>query len=124
MCDGNGTGPGWTPRSAADALRLAHVAMDYLNSPAGGELAAAGIGEVLASLGGLHAKYTAAHAGLLRRFEAADAHASDGYGTPGSWLSAMAQMSRKDAKASVAEMRRLAAHPAVAQALAAGRVSR
>ncbi len=116
------TSSGIAPRSAAEAL--AHAGLDCLNSPVGGELAAAGLGGVLASLGGMHAKFTAAHAGLLRRFGAAGAHDSDEYGTPRAWLAAMTQMTGPDAKAAVGEMRRLAAHPAVAAALAAGQVSR
>ncbi len=126
MCteDGGPARAGLVPHSAAEALRMAHAGLDYLNSPAGAELEAAGMGEALACLGGLQAKFTAAHAGLLRRFDGAGAHDGDGYPTSGSWLAAMAQMTRPAARAAVAEMRRLGQHAAVAAALAAGQVSR
>ena len=38
-------------------------------------------GSVLRSLGEIEAKFTAAHAAVLARFDAADAHDSDGYGS-------------------------------------------
>ncbi|WP_300612660.1 HNH endonuclease signature motif containing protein [Trebonia sp.] len=123
MCTGSEGENGGTPRSVAEALRLLGAGLDFLNSPAGDELAAASLGDVLVSLGGLRAKFAAAHAAFLRRFDAAGAHDADGYGTPASWLAARTQMTRKDAKAAVRQMRRLSAHPGVAGAMAAGQVS-
>ena len=61
---------------------------------------------------------------MLARFDAADAHDSDGYGTSASWLDAMANMTRPDAKAEVRQMRLLRDHPALAEALAAGDISK
>ncbi len=126
MCgqDGGMTRAGLVPRSAAEALRMTGAGLDYLNSAASGQLEVAAIGEVLAALGKIEAKFTAAHAGLLRRFDAAGAHDGDGYASSGAWLAAMTQMSRKDARAAVRDMCRLGQHPAVAAALAAGRISR
>ena len=77
MCTDGDQAPG----SIAEALRTAHASLDYLNSPAAAELHAAACGPVLTALGELQAKVTAAHAGFLRRFDAADAHDADGYGT-------------------------------------------
>ncbi len=111
------------PGSAADALRLAHASLDYLNGPDAALLDPAALGPVLRSLGELRAKFTAAHAGFLRRFNAADAHDGDGYGTPAAWLAAMTKVSRKDANAGVRQMRRLGARPALDGALAAGQLS-
>ena len=88
-----------SPGSIAEALRMTGAGLDYLNSPAAAELHAAATGEVLAALGVISAKVTAAHAGFLRRFDAADAHDADGYGTSSAWLAAMAKMARKDAQA-------------------------
>ncbi len=118
MCAGD-----QVPGSAADALRLAHASLDYLNGPDAALLDPAALGPVLRSLGELRAKFTAAHAGFLRRFDAADAHDGDGYGTPGAWLAAMTKVSRKDANAGVRQMRQLGAHPALDGALAAGQLS-
>jgi hypothetical protein len=114
---------GSTAGSVAEALRTAHASLDYLNSPAAAELHAAGAGGVLTSLGELQAKVTAAHAAFLRRFDAADAHDADGYGTSAAWLAAKTQLSVKDAKAAVRRMRQLTEHGCLADALAAGRIS-
>jgi hypothetical protein len=119
MCTDGGQPPG----SIAEALRTAHASMDYLNSPATAELHAAVAGEVLTALGELQAKFTAAHAAFLRRFDAADAHDADGYGTSAAWLAAMAKMAPKDAKAAVRRMRQLTEHGSLASALAAGQIS-
>src|SRR5215471_8141582 len=119
MCTGDGQPPG----SVAEALRLAHVGLDYLNSPAAAGLHAAATGGVLTSLGALQAKVTAAHAAFLRRFDAAGAHDADGYGTSAAWLAAMAKMAKKDAKAAVRQMRQLNGHPHLHGALARGEIS-
>ena len=75
-------------------------------------------GSVLRSLGEIEAKFTAAHASVLARFDAADAHDSDGYGTSAAWLMAMTDMTRGDARAKVRRMRLLRGQPAMAGALA------
>ena len=62
MCTDDGRGAG----SIAEALRMAHASLDYLNSPAAAELAASACGPVLSSLGELQAKVTAACAGSTR----------------------------------------------------------
>ncbi len=78
----------------ADALRMMNAGLDYLNGPGAGELDAAACGPVLRSLGEIEAKFTAAHASVLARFDAADAHDSDGYGSSAAWLMAMTDMTR------------------------------
>jgi hypothetical protein len=95
--------------SVAEALRMANATMDYLNGLEAGDLDPAGCGPVLRSLGEIQAKFTAAHAAVLARFDAAGAHDSDGYSTSASWLDAMANMTRPDAKAEVRQMRLLRA---------------
>src|ERR1700741_2014254 len=106
--------------SVADALRMMNAGLDYLNGPGAGELDPAACGPVRRAPGAGQAKATAAHAGILARFDAADAHDSDGYGTSASWLDAMANMTRPDAKAEVRQMRLLRDHPALPGALRAG----
>jgi len=123
MCTGNGQAHGSTPQSAAEALRMMGAGLDYLNSRAAGELEAAGIGDVLMSFGELQAMFTAAHASFLRRFDAADAHDADGYGTSASWLAAKTQMTLKDAKLAVGKMRRLSKHRDVSEAMAGAQIS-
>src|SRR5581483_8934403 len=85
--------------SVAEALRMANATMDYLNGPAGADLDAAACGPVLRSLAGVQAKFTAAHASVLAKFDAADAHDCDGYGNSVAWLMAMTGMTRRDAGA-------------------------
>ena len=70
MCTADGQGLG----SVAEALRVAHAGLDYLNGPGAALLDPAALGGVLTSLGELRAKFTAAQAGFLRRFDAAGAH--------------------------------------------------
>jgi hypothetical protein len=120
MCTADGQAPG----SIAEALRTAHATMDYLNSPDAADLPSAALGEVLRSLGELQAKFTAAHAAFLRRFDAADAHDADGYATSASWLAAMTRMKLADARAMMRQMRQLGAHQHLDDALAAERVLR
>ena len=110
--------------SVADALRMMNVGLDYLNGPGAGKLDAAAYGSVLRSLGEIEAKFTVAHASVLARFDAADAHDSDGYGTSATWLTAMADMTPRDAKVKMREMRLLRAHPDMAAALAAKDISK
>jgi Domain of unknown function (DUF222) len=109
--------------SVAGALRVAELAVDYLNSPAAAGLPGAGCGEVLVALGRIAAKLTAARAGFLRRFDAADAHDADGYGSSAAWLAARAGMSKKGARAAVREMRQLGERPLLGDALAAGDIT-
>ena len=61
---------------------------------------------------------------MLARFDATDAHDSDGYGTSAAWLMAMADMTRPDAKTEVWRMRLLRGHPAMAGALADADISK
>src|SRR5580693_10172751 len=109
--------------SVAEALRMANATMDYLNSPEAADLDAAACGSVLRSLAEVQAKFTAAHAAVLARFDAADAHDSDGYGNSAAWLMAMTDMTRGDARAEVWQMRLLRDHPEMAAALADGDIS-
>jgi hypothetical protein len=115
--------PDGAPGSVAEALRMAGASMDYLNSPAATDLPAAACGQALTALGEIQAKATAAHATFLRRFDAADAHDADGYGTSSAWLAAMTKMTGKDARAAVGQMRRLTRRPHLHGALARGEVS-
>jgi hypothetical protein len=110
--------------SVAEALRMANATMDYLNGPGAADLDPAACGTALRSLAEVQAKFTAAHASVLARFDAADAHDSDGYGTSVSWLDAMANMTRPDAKAEVRRMRLLRDHPVLAAALASADISK
>jgi hypothetical protein len=118
------TGIDGVPGNVAEALRMANASLDYLNGKAADEVDVAGSGAVLRSLAEVQAKFTAAHAAVLARFDAADAHDSDGYGNSVAWLMAMADMTRPDAKAEVRHMRLLRDHPEMAAALADADISK
>ena len=120
MCTADGQGLG----SVAEALRMTRAGLDYLNGQGAADLDAAACGAVLRSLGEIEAKFTAAHAAVLARFDAADAHDADGYGNSAAWLMAMTDMTRGDARAEVREMRLLRDHPAMAGALAGADISK
>ncbi len=109
--------------SPSEALRVAGAAMDYFNSPALIDLDGAVCGELLIGLGELQAKLTAAHSGLLRRFDAVNGHDADGYGSSSAWLASKAGMSKGAAKASVRRMRQLGERPLLGSALAAGDIT-
>ena len=123
MCEAGGRlSAGSTPGSVAEALRTAVACLDYL-IPEAPELPAAACGEALTTLGEVRSKLAAAHALLLRRFDALDGHDADGYGSSSAWLAAMTKMTRKDAKAAVKQMHTLGERPHLADALARHDVS-
>jgi len=109
--------------SISAALRAAQEAADFLNSPAATETDGAASGEVLTALAAVRDKLAAANAALLRRFDAADAHAADGYPNSASWLAAKCKMSRRAAKAQVRQMRVFTARPVLHEAAAGGDLS-
>jgi hypothetical protein len=109
--------------SVAEALRAGEALADYLNSPAVTDLDGSACGEVLAALAGIQSRLSAAAAGFLRRFDAADAHDADGYGSSSAWLAAMANMTKRDAKAAVRRMRQLSERPHLGGALGRGEIS-
>lgn len=110
------------PGNIAEALRMADAAMDYLNSSAAG-LDGTACGEALAALSRIEAKFTAAHAALLHRFDASNAHDADGCASSSAWLAANAGLSGKDAKAAVRQMRQLGERPRLANALTSGAIT-
>jgi hypothetical protein len=110
------------PGNVAEALRMADAAMDYLNSSAA-DLDGTACGEALTALSGIQAKFAAAHAALLRRFDASNAHDADGCASSSAWLAANAGLSGKDAKAAVRQMRQLGERPRLADALTSGAIT-
>jgi hypothetical protein len=102
---------------------MADGALDYLNSPAVAGLDENACGELLIGLGQVQAKLAAAHAAFLRRFDTANAHDTDGYGSSSAWLSAKAGMSKGAARASVRRMRQLGDRPLLGAALADGDIT-
>ena len=110
--------------SVAEALRAGGAFADFLSSPAAAGLDGPGCGEMLLALGEIQGKLAAAYASFLRRFDATGAHAADGYGSASAWLAAKGQLTRKDARAAVREMRRLGERPELGAAVTAGAITR
>ena len=109
----------------ADALRMMNAGLDYLNGPGAGELDAAACGHACCGRWPRSRRSSPPRTpSVLARFDAADAHDSDGYGTSATWLMAMADMTRPDAKAKVRQMRLLRGHPDMAAALADADISK
>ena len=118
------TGADGVPGSVAQALSMMGAALDYLNGPAGDLVQPAGLGEVLAALAAINAKHTAARMRLVSRFDANDCHDSDGYPTTASWLAGRTKVVLARARAEVRLARAMTgAHPALADAMAAGQLS-
>jgi hypothetical protein len=106
------------PASLAEALRLLHASLDFLNSAATSDLDGPGCGEALIALSELQARLAGARVRLLRRFDALSGHDADGYGTATPWLMAKAGLTRKAARSQVRQMRRLGERPALEAAMA------
>jgi len=112
------------PASAADAAAAARAALGWLAAGADpADLTTAEQADCLRALEHAHALHTAARARLLAAFHARCGYEDDGHGSPRAWLKGQCQMTDGAAAGAVGWMRRLKAHPAVADALAGGEIS-
>jgi hypothetical protein len=114
---------GTVPRTAAQALALVRNGLDWLAAADATGLTGAERAEVLRGLAAAESVHLAVTSRVLAAFDAAEDYAADGMGGPRTWLAWQTQATRPAAGAAMAWARRLAAHPAVAGALAAGSVS-
>ncbi len=117
--------PGCTPAPASlgQALAMAHAAVDYLNQADPVALDTQVQAQCLQALERLAAKQAAAQAKVLSAFSSGCGHYADGAYSAQTWLRHHTRVTRGAAGAAVAAARRLAAHPPVAEALAAGALS-
>ena len=118
MCDGQ-----FQPSSVSEALRMLDSCLDYLNAADAASLPSAVQAEALRALERADAKRTAAQARMLAAFAGQAAYEADGQGSAGAWLRWQTRVTRGTAAGAVGWARRLAAHPAVDAALAAGELS-
>ena len=109
--------------SAADAVAMAQTALAYLATADMASLPAAAQAECLRGLERAESLHTAARAGALAAFISSGGCEDDGQGTARAWLRWQTRITSGAAAGAVGWARRLAAHPAVGQALAAGDVS-
>jgi len=112
-----------SPATVVQALAMIGAGLDFLNAADLAGLPSASQGEALAALGGAGAKYTAAHARALAAFTASSGYETDGHFGPVPWLTHVTRKTTAAARRDVAWMRRLAGHPAIADALASETVS-
>ena len=111
------------PASPAAALVMLEAALDHLNSADVASLPAAAQAECLRVLERAEAKHTAARAAVLAAFTAQGGFEHDGQQCARSWLKWQTRVTGGAAAGAVGWMKRLATHPVVGQALAAGTVS-
>jgi hypothetical protein len=111
------------PASIDAALAMLDRALDALNAADLASAPAAVQAQALRALQRAEAKHTAARARTLAAFTAQSGYEDDGHGSARVWLKWQTQITSGAAAGAVAWMRRLAAHPVIARALAAGTIS-
>ena len=110
------------PASTGEALAMVRAGLGYLADCDAGSLGTAAQAEALIGLEVAEAQHTAARARILAAFTAQQGYEADGYYGPGSWLRAITRVTKGAAAAAAGWARRLAAHPVIAAALAAGQL--
>ena len=111
------------PANVSEALVMLDRALDALNGADAGSLPVVVQAQVLRALGKAEAKQTAARGRLLAVFSAQEGYADDGQGSARIWLRWQTRVTTAAAAGAVGWARRLAAHPVIAAALAAGELS-
>ena len=106
-----------------EALASLRASLAFLNQVRAADLPGVVQAQCLRELGRAQSAHTAAHARMLGAFAASGAHEDDGQQSARAWLKWQTQVSRGAAAGAVGWMKRLAAHPAVGRALAAGVIS-
>jgi len=114
---------GAPPRSAGEALAALDAALGYLANTNAAALTTIEQADCLRGLERAESVRIAARSTVLAAFAARRGHEDDGQGSARSWLRWQARITPVAAGAATAWVRRLAAHPAVRDALAAGLIS-
>ena len=115
------TGPA-APASTGQALAMVRAGLGYLAGCDAASLGTAGQAAALTGLEAAEAQHTAARAKILAAFTGQHGYEADGQYGAAAWLRAITRVTRAAAGAATGWARRLAGHPAVAAALAAGQV--
>jgi Domain of unknown function (DUF222)/HNH endonuclease len=111
------------PASAADAVAMARAGLSWLAAADTASLTTAEQADCLRALSRAESIHTAARAKVLYAFTAQAGYEDDGHGSARTWLKWQTRIGGGAAYAAIQWMQRLAAHPAVADALAAGEIS-
>jgi hypothetical protein len=112
-----------TPSSTVQALAMIRAGLGYIASCDAAELGTAVLAEALIGLEQAEAQHTAARARMLAAFSAQQGHQADGQYRPAAWLRTFTRVTNGAATGAVRWAKRMAAHPALAGALAAGQLS-
>jgi hypothetical protein len=111
------------PSGPAQALAMVSAGLGYLAACDAAGLGTAVQAEALIGLEHAEAQHTAARASILSAFTAQDGFQADGQFGAKAWLRAVTKVTRGAAAGAAGWARRLAAHPVLAGALAAGQLS-
>jgi Domain of unknown function (DUF222) len=112
-----------SPASAQEALGMPRSAMGYLAAADATAMAAETQAQCLRALEQVNSMGTAARTSILAAFTAAQGYTADADYSPRSWLIHKTRVTKGAAVAYTAWVSRRAAHPQIAQALAAGEIS-
>jgi hypothetical protein len=115
--------PPAAPATAADAVAMAQASLAFLAKADMGSVPSAVQADCLRGLERAESLQTAARAGVLAAFMAGGGCEDDGQGSARAWLRWQTRVTNGAAAGAVGWVRRLAAHPAVGDALAAGDIS-
>ena len=111
------------PASVSEAMEMVRAGLGYLAAADPTAMAAQTQAQCLQMLEQAHSMGTAARTSVLAAFTAGQGYAADADYSPRAWLINRTQVTRGTAVAYTAWVRRAAAHPEVAAALAAGEMS-
>src|SRR5579863_8552766 len=119
---GPGQGPG-EPASVTEALAMLDRALDHLAAADAASLPSSVQAEVLRGLERAAGKQVAARSRVLAAFAGQAAYEADGQRTARAWLAWQTRVTAGAAAGAVGWARRLADHPVIGAALAAGDLS-
>jgi hypothetical protein len=111
------------PASASEAMDMVRAGLGYLAAADATAMAAEEQARCLRGLEQATSIGTAARTSILAGFTAGQGYCADGAYSPRAWLIHQAGITRGGAAGHVAWVRRAAAHPQIARALAAGAIS-
>jgi hypothetical protein len=111
------------PANAGEALAAVRAGLEYLATADPTELTTDEQADCIRGLAAAESVHVAAAARLLRAFDAANGYAAYGQISARQWLRWQTRVTKAAAANSTAWMQRATAHPAVADALAAARMS-
>jgi HNH endonuclease len=111
------------PATVDEALAMLDRALAMLTAADAALLPAEVQARALRALERAEARHTAARARMLAAFSAQGGYEDDGHGSARVWLRWQTRVTKGAAAGAAGWMRRLAAHPVIAQALAGGEIS-